>query len=107
MDTPTPLQVAESPWVDPWDGLLSGTYHVRLPGQWPDGPDHLLVYIRGASGDPAREYVGTATVCGRDLAGATRPRRVGTACGPCLDGAGRAFGAARLALADDGAGRLE
>lgn len=98
MEELTPVEVSEQPWIDPWDGLLSGTYRLRVPNQPPDTDDHLVVYLRGIAGDSAREYRAPTTICGLSLEGAARPDRVTSACSACMDGVPRAFEQARAAL---------
>lgn len=81
------VEIAESPWEDPEDGMLCGTYRVAIA----DDPfDHLVVYLR--LGDP-EEYIGATTICGKLVTFGVR--RVSETCEACLTGAGPAFLAAR------------
>lgn len=96
----TPVDMAEQPWEDPLDGLLSGTYRARPADAGPDDPDHLVVYIRGSGGDPHSEYRGPTAVCGREVPLRPRPERVGDTCEYCVTGVARAFREAREAIAN-------
>lgn len=107
MTTTDPVTIAEAPWIDPWDGHLSGAHRRRLIGQDRSGDDHLVVYLRGVAGDADREYVAPTTICGLPLDDAIRPERLSSACRACLEGAGRAFARARLRIAEATEPRLE
>lgn len=96
MEELTPVEISETPWLDPWDGLWSGTYRVRLPHQPPDEDDHQVVYLRRRADDPTDAYTAPTTVCGKDLEGAVRPERITGACRACVDGVVAAFQRARM-----------
>jgi hypothetical protein len=92
----TPVEISEAPWLDPWDGLWSGAYRVRLPHQPAKTADHLVVYLRRRADDPTDAYTAPTTVCGEDLEGAVRPRRITGDCRACVDGVVAAFQRARM-----------
>lgn len=93
----TPIEIAEQPWEDPLDGLLSGTY--RAPADVPDGVDHLVVYIRGAGGNSNNEYRGARAICGKAVRLWPKLERIGDSCDICVRGISRAFREARAAMA--------
>jgi hypothetical protein len=90
----TPVELTETPWLDPWDGLYYGVYRVRLPNQPPDEDDHQVVYLRAVADDPTGEYKAPTTICGKGLEGAFRPERITGTCRACMAGGAAAFGRA-------------
>lgn len=99
---PKAVEIAESAWEDPYDKLMSGTYRVTVIG---DPLDHLVVYIRGAGGDPTAEYMANRTVCGKEIVFGVR--RLSDVCVLCLADVGDAFGRARTILAGRAGGPPE
>jgi hypothetical protein len=98
---PTPVEIAEAPYRDPLDGLLSGAYCARAADALEGESDHLVVYIRGSGGDPTAEYRAETAACGAAVVLEPKLTRLSpSTCTFCLAALAGAFRAARLAIAE-------